>query len=111
MPINITDTIHIHSLNTGNTVGNGGNGYYHGDITNTPNITFNPSNTVTGSSNTLDDPHHVHVDANVHADQTNSLSDINQSQYVMIGLGGNGGSNNVVMSGNLDFDLNPHIHV
>jgi hypothetical protein len=113
MPINVTDTIHIHSLHTGSTVGNGGSGTFNGDIINTPNITFNPSNTVTGSTNTLDDPHHVHVDANTHAgDQTNSISQIDQSQYVMVGLGGSGGSGNVIMdSGNLNFDLNPHIHV
>jgi hypothetical protein len=112
MTINVTDTIHIHSLNTGSTVGNGGNGTFNGDIINKPYLSLDQSNTVTGSTNDVDG-HHVHssIDANTHADQSNTAT-VDQSQSVMLGLGGSGGNDNMIIgSGNVDFNLDPHIHV
>jgi hypothetical protein len=110
MTINVTDTIHIHSLNTGSTVGNGGDGYSYGNIINKPYSYLDQSNTA-GSTNTVDDGHHVDIDANTHAHQSNSAT-VDQSAYIMAGIGGNGGNGNMILdSGNLNFNLDPHIHV
>jgi hypothetical protein len=109
MTINVTDTIHVHSLNTGSTVGNGGDGYSMGKIINKPDSYLDQSNTA-GSTNTVDPSHHVDIDANTHAHQSNSAT-VDQSAYIMAGNGGNGGDYNMIIgSGNLDFNLDPHIH-
>ena len=110
--INANDSIHIPSLNTGSTVGNGGDGYSYGNIVSKPVFNFNPTNTATGSTNDVDS-HKVHssIDANTIAHQSNHVSN-DQSQTVMTGNGGNGGSDNILMdSGNVSFDLGSHIHV
>jgi hypothetical protein len=111
MAITATDTIHFHSISTGSNVGNGGNGYFDGYISNNPVFTATQSNSA-GSTNTVDG-HHVDsdIDADTHATQTNTISHVDQSQNVMLGLGGNGGNGNVIMdSGNVSFHLDTDIH-
>jgi hypothetical protein len=111
--INANDSIHIPSLNTGSSVGNGGNGYSYGDIFNKAYSSIDQSNSA-GSTNTVTvDPAHVHssIDANTYAHQSNSAT-VDQQANVMAGIGGAGGSGNIIAdSGNVSFDLGSHIHV
>ena len=106
------DSIHIPSFHVSTNVGTGGNGYSDGPIINKTISDISQSNTA-GSTNTVDDPQKLHlsIDANTHADQSNSAT-VDQQANVMAGIGGAGGSDNIVAdSGNVSFDLGSTIHV
>ena len=105
------DSIHIPSFHVSTNVGTGGNGYSDGPIINKTISDISQSNTA-GSTNTVDG-HKVHssIDADTHAHQSNTAT-VDQSAYIMAGIGGNGGSNNMVLdSGNVEVQLDSHIHV
>ena len=111
MTITATDSIHFHSISTGSNVGNGGNGYFDGYISNNPVFTATQSNSA-GSTNTVDG-HKVHssIDADTHAHQSNTAT-VNQDAYIMAGIGGNGGNDNMVLnSGNVEVQLDSHLHI
>ena len=106
------DSIHIPSFHVTTNVGTGGNGYSDGPIINKTISDISQSNTA-GSTNTVDDPNKLHlsIDANTHADQSNYAT-VDQQANVMAGIGGAGGSGNMVVdSGDVSFDLGSQIHV
>ena len=104
------DSIHIPSFHVSTNVGTGGNGYSDGPIINKTISDISQSNTA-GSTNTVDPSHHVDIDANTHAHQSNSAT-VDQQANVMAGIGGAGGSGNMVVdSGDVSFDLGSQIHV
>ena len=147
--IHVSDSIEFKSINTGGqNAGNGGDGSFHGTISNQPVLTFDPSNTAYGASvhtNTGDhvsqsadwsatstataswhakahagnatssgdqSSHSGHdtstVYANTTANQTNSfMADMHQE--VMAGIGGEGGSGNAAMGGNVDFNFDTSV--
>jgi hypothetical protein len=109
--INLNDSIHLPNLNTSYNIANGGDGITKGDVITKAVFTYEPSNTAT-STNTVDDPHKAHssIDADTHAYQSNSVTN-DQSNTVMAGIGGAGGTGMVMDSGNLDFNVDPHIHI
>jgi hypothetical protein len=144
--INVSDSIEFKSINTGGqSVGNGGDGSFSGKISNSPNISFDPSNKASGSSVDVKTGDHVnqkaywdaggangtaskfskaeggkawsngdqysesgHNTSKVYADttahQTNYLK-ADQHQEVVAGIGGDGGSDNLVLGGNVSFDF------
>jgi hypothetical protein len=73
-----------------NHAGNGGDGFFHGSISNAPFILYDPINIAIAGSN-----------SSAHADQLNDV-DINQSALQMAGLGGNGGHGNAALGGNMN---------
>ena len=73
-----------------NQAGNGGEGFFHGSISHTPFILYDPINIAIAGNN-----------SSAHADQLNEV-DINQSALQMAGLGGNGGHGNAALGGNID---------
>jgi hypothetical protein len=109
--IDVSDSIHFHSINTSVSVGNGGDGYSYGNIINKPYSYIDQSNSA-GSTNTVDG-HKVHssIDADTHAHQSNTAT-VNQDAYIMAGIGGNGGNDNMVLnSGNVEVQLDSHLHI
>lgn len=109
--ISASDSIHFKSIDTSVSVGNGGDGYSFGNIINKPYSNIDQSNSA-GSTNTVDG-HKVHssIDADTHAHQSNTAT-VDQSAYIMAGIGGNGGNDNMVLdSGNVEVQLDSHIHV
>lgn len=142
--IHVSDSIGIHSINTGGqTVGNGGNGIFSGDVSNAPTLNFQPHNTAVGSDVHVTTGDHVgqtadwqagganataallanahggtatssgdqssnsghdtsSVIANTSAVQSNHLT-ADMYQEVMAGIGGNGGSDNAALGGEVDF--------
>jgi hypothetical protein len=116
MTIHINDSIHIPSLSSSISVGNGAPGTFNGTIYNNPHSYIDQNNSVTGSTNTntvSDDPHHVKasIEANTHAWQSNTAT-VDQQAYTMAGLGGNGGNDNMVLdSGNVTVDPTNHVHL
>ena len=73
-----------------NQAGNGGNGFFHGSISNTSYILYDPINIAMAGNN-----------SSTHADQMNNV-DINQSVVQMAGIGGNGGFGNAALGGNIN---------
>lgn len=62
--INVSDSIHFKSIDTGgNSAGNGGDGTFKGYVVNTPTLSFDPTNTATGSSVTVHTGDQVHQKA------------------------------------------------
>ena len=107
--INASDSIHLKHVDTSVSVGNGAPGYSYGDIIYKPHSHIDQSNSA-GSTNTVDG-HKVHssIDADTHAHQSNTAT-VDQSAYIMAGIGGNGGSDNMVFdSGNVSLD--PQVNV
>jgi hypothetical protein len=74
----------------GNQAGNGGDGFFHGNISHAPFALYDPINIAVAGNN-----------SSVHADQMNDV-DINQSAVQMAGIGGNGGHGNAALGGNID---------
>jgi hypothetical protein len=113
MTINVNDSIHIPSLSSNINVGNGGEGYFSGDLIN-KNVSYIDQSNTAGSTNSISvDPAHVHasIEANTHAWQSNSAT-VDQQANAMAGIGGAGGSGNVVMdSGNVTVDPTNHVHL
>jgi hypothetical protein len=120
----ISDTIAFNSISTGgNSAGNGGAGVNTGNITDNAHIDFNPTNNATGADVNVNTGDHVnqtadwasggqstssgHDASSVHADttayQTNFLA-ADMSQNVLAGIGGNGGSDNSAVGGDV------HVH-
>lgn len=148
LPINVSDSIHFHSINTGGqSVGNGGDGISDGNIVSKPTFSFDPTNLASGSSVSVTTGNQVSqsaswdtttkaiaklhstasastsssgdqtstsgndtstVHANTTADQPNNLS-VDMHQEVMAGIGGDGGSNNAAMGGEVDFHFDSTI--
>jgi hypothetical protein len=111
--INASDSIHLKYVDTSVSVGNGAPGYSYGDIIIKPHSYIDQSNSAdsTNSNTVSDDPHHVKasIEANTQAWQSNYAT-VDQSAYIMAGIGGNGGSDNMVFdSGNVNLD--PQVHV
>ena len=108
------DSIHIPSFHVSTNVGTGGNGYSDGPIINKTISNIDQSNSAgSTNTNTVDDPHHVQqsIEANTHAWQSNTAT-VDQQANVMAGIGGAGGSGNMVADdGNVQFDLGSTIHV
>jgi hypothetical protein len=73
----------------GNQAGNGGDGYFHGSLVHTSVALYDPVNVAVAG---------YHSSTN--ADQTNNVH-LDQSSSQMAGVGGNGGSGNVVMGGGI----------
>jgi hypothetical protein len=59
--IHVSDSIHFKSIDTGNSVGNGGEGSFKGYVVNAPTLDFQPYNKADGAS--------VHVSTGDHVDQ------------------------------------------
>ena len=57
--IHVSDSIHFKSIDTGNSVGNGGEGYFSGKISNQPVLNFDPYNTAKGASVDVSTGDHV----------------------------------------------------
>lgn len=74
----------------GNQTGNGGDGFFHGSFDHSPFILYNPINIAIAGAN-----------SSAHADQTNN-ADIDQSAVQMAGIGGDGGSGNGALGGNIN---------
>jgi hypothetical protein len=72
----------------GNAAGNGGNGYFMGDIINSPTTIFHPINVAVGAGGT----------ANAHQMNT---AHIDQSSVQIAGVGGDGGNGNTAIGGNV----------
>jgi len=73
----------------GNSAGNGGNGYFSGALVDAPVVIYDPINiAVAGSGGTAE------------ASQPNTV-EINQSAVQVAGVGGNGGSGNAAIGGDL----------
>ncbi len=147
--INVSDSIHFKAIDTGgNSAGNGGDGSFKGYVANQPVLSFDPSNSSTGGSVSVNTGDHVHqkaswdasangkadwfakahggtansngdqtsssgydtstVHANTTATQTNSLM-ADMHQEVMAGVGGNGGSGNAALGGNVDISFDSSI--
>jgi hypothetical protein len=121
--INVSDSIHFKSIDTGgNSAGNGGDGTFKGDVVNEPVLSFNPTNAATGASFTVNTGDHVEqkahwdvsanatstVHASTTATQTNHLT-ADMYQEVMAGIGGDGGSGNAAMGGNVDISFDSTI--
>jgi hypothetical protein len=117
-----SDVIAFKEIETGGQkVGNGGNGYNSGDISNAPKIDFQPYNKAYGADVTVNTGDHVDqtagkyssqssdsgydsskVSADTTATQTNSVS-ADMHQYVSAGNGGNGGSQDSAQGGDVSF--------
>src|ERR1700738_2224931 len=123
----IHDSIEFKSISTGNTsAGNGGDGYFKGEVINKPTLDFQPYNKAEGASVSVSTGDHVDqkaywdagkasaeaekwysghdtskVYANTTATQDNSLW-VDQHQDVMAGIGGHGGDDSVAMGGSVD---------
>jgi len=74
----------------GNQAGNGGDGFFHGNISHASFALYDPINIAVAGNN-----------SSVHADQMNDVN-INQSATQMAGIGGNGGHGNAALGGNID---------
>jgi hypothetical protein len=127
----INDSIVFKSLDidTGNKVGNGGNGYNSGDITTAQSLTINPYNKADAyvHTNTGDDVHQTgahgdltgtntqtfsagsntsgDVTTTTTANQTNNIT-ATQNSTVYAGVAGDGGSDNMVWGGDVHDFLN-----
>jgi hypothetical protein len=73
----------------GNQAGNGGDGYFHGSIVHVTFAMYSPINIAVAGYN-----------SNAHADQTNNVQ-FDQSALQVAGIGGNGGSGNAAIGGNI----------
>ena len=70
-----SDTIALKAISTGgNSAGNGGDGHNSGDITNSPNINFNPSNYADGASVHVNTGDQVHQTADWAAGGANATA-------------------------------------
>jgi len=77
--------------NGSNDAGNGGDGSFYGSIVHAPFVLYDPINiAIAGPNSTAE------------ADQTNYVN-IDQSAFQMAGIGGNGGSGNAALGGNIHF--------
>ncbi len=62
--INVSDSIHFKSIDTGgNSAGNGGDGSFKGYVVNQPVLNFDPSNSSSGASVSVNTGDHVHQKA------------------------------------------------
>jgi hypothetical protein len=75
----------------GNQAGNGGDGYFHGNLVHTSVVLYDPVNIAVAGYN-----------SNTYANQTNNVN-LDQSSSQTAGVGGNGGSGNVAMGGGIVF--------
>jgi hypothetical protein len=67
--INISDSIHLKSIDTGgNSAGDGGNGVFKGSVVNAPSLSFDPSNSASGASVSVNTGDHVQQKASWDAD-------------------------------------------
>jgi hypothetical protein len=84
-----SDTIALKSISTGgNSAGNGGDGHNSGDITNSPNINFNPYNYADGASVHVNTGDQVHQTADWQAGGANATA-----QAFALAHGGTANSN------------------
>jgi hypothetical protein len=72
-----------------NHAGDGGDGYFYGSIVHASFALYNPINIAVAGYN-----------SNAHADQTNNVQ-FDQSAFQMAGIGGNGGSGNAAIGGDI----------
>jgi hypothetical protein len=71
-----SDTIQFDKITTGNaSAGNGGNGTNYGNISNSPTLKFDPSNTAYGSDVSVNTGDHVHQNAGWSAGGANATVD------------------------------------
>jgi hypothetical protein len=77
----------------GNHAGNGGDGFFHGNIVNASYALFDPINIAMAAAN-----------SSTHADQANNV-ELVQSAFQMVGIGGHGGNGNLVLGGKIGIDL------
>jgi hypothetical protein len=117
-----SDVIAFKEIETGGQkVGNGGDGYNYGNISNSPKIDFQAYNKAYGADVSVNTGDHIDqtagkyssqssdsgydsskVSADTSVTQTNSLS-ADQHQYVYAGNGGNGGSHDSAQGGDVSF--------
>src|SRR5262245_26793967 len=84
-----SDSIAFHDISTGgNSAGDGGNGYNWGDISNSPTINYNPSNSAEGSDVYVNTGDHVHQTADWDAGGANA-----HAEWFARAEGGNAQSN------------------
>jgi hypothetical protein len=57
--INVSDSIHFKSIDTSASAGNGGDGTFKGYVVNEPVLSFDPTNTATGASVSVNTGDHV----------------------------------------------------
>jgi hypothetical protein len=75
----------------GNQAGNGGDGYFHGNLVHTSVVVYDPVNIAVAGYH-----------SSTYADQTNNVN-LDQSSSQMAGVGGSGGNGNVAMGGGIAF--------
>src|SRR5262245_4015405 len=74
----------------GNSAGNGGDGYFSGNLVHVSFALYDPINIAVAGAN-----------SSAHADQTNNV-DFDQSAFQMAGVGGHGGNGNAAAGGSVD---------
>jgi hypothetical protein len=93
----MSDAITIHI--GGQSAGNGGAGSNYGNISSAPHFSYYPTNSAEGA-----EIHHSNnVTANTTADQHNHVW-ADQHQYVLAGVGGDGGNDNMAIGGTVSVE-------